>query len=375
MSRIAMVCADPGVPVGGTKGASVHLGEIARALSDEGAEVLLVAATVEHEMPGVRVETLPGPPRRSSIEERLAAEDMREQWLTSRLADWDADVVYERVALHTRAASRAALRLSVPYLIELNSPLLEEQAAYRKLDRPEVARTLWTDVLAAADVALVVSRPLATYAKTRGARRVTVVPNAADPNRFATTRDATLDETPLAVLSGRLRPWHGAGTVAEAWRLLGPDAPRLLVVGDGDGRDELEAVGANVTGFVPHAAVPELLSRGSIGLVPYSADAPDYFSPIKLFEYLAAGLAVIAADIPGVRDITGSTAAHLVARGDVDGLATAVASLASDGARRSQLGREGRALVARAHSWQHRARRVRELVEEMRSRHSSAVGG
>jgi glycosyltransferase involved in cell wall biosynthesis len=173
----------------------------------------------------------------------------------------------------------------------------------------------------------------------------------------------TINEPPLAALSGRLRPWHGASTVAEAWRRLGRDAPPLLVIGDGDGREELEAAGATVTGFVPHDAVPGLLSQANIGLVPYAADAPDYFSPIKLFEYLAAGLAVIAADIPGVRDVTGTAAALLVDAGDADGLAAAVARLASDGALRSELGLNGQALVAEAHTWQHRARRVLDIAQ------------
>src|SRR5207249_583211 len=101
----------------------------------------------------------------------------------------------------------------------------------------------------------------------------------------------TAGGAPAAVFTGTLRPWHGTATIAEAWRLLGDRAPRLLVVGEGTGQEELEGVGATVTGAVTPDAVPLLLESAHIGLAPYAADTPDYFSPLKVYEYLAAGLA------------------------------------------------------------------------------------
>jgi glycosyltransferase involved in cell wall biosynthesis len=136
-------------------------------------------------------------------------------------------------------------------------------------------------------------------------------------------------------------------------------------VGDGPEREALEAVGAEVTGAVPHAQVPGLLAEASIGLVPYAADTPDYFSPLKLFEYLAAGLAVVAGSIPGVREVVGAEHAVLIPPGDPAALAAAVAELAGDRSRRARLGRAGRELVAARHTWEARARRILELAEEL----------
>jgi alpha-maltose-1-phosphate synthase len=115
---------------------------------------------------------------------------------------------------------------------------------------------------------------------------------------------------------------------------------------------------------VPHEHVPRLLGEADIGLAPYSPDAPAYFSPLKLFEYLAAGLAIVAADIPGMRDATGSEAAVLIPPGDAPALAREVAVLAADHAARERLGSAARALAAE-HTWQRRGQRIIEAVREL----------
>ena len=109
-----------------------------------------------------------------------------------------------------------------------------------------------------------------------------------------------------------------------------------------------------------------VLVSADIGLAPYSADAPTYFSPLKLFEYLAAGLAVVAADIPGVRDIVGTDGALLMPPGDTEALARGVAALAADGGMRSRL-RENARSIARLHTWEQRARRILRAVHELSS--------
>jgi glycosyltransferase involved in cell wall biosynthesis len=167
------------------------------------------------------------------------------------------------------------------------------------------------------------------------------------------------------VLAGSLRPWHGVDVLAESWRLLGSDAPPLLVIGEGPGRAALEAVGAQTAGAVPHDEVPGLLATASIGLAPYAPDAPGYFSPLKLFEYLASGLAVVAGAIEGVSEVVGEEHAVLVPPGDPAALAEAVRDLAADAPRRARLGSAGRRLVAAEHTWDRRAGRILELVHEL----------
>jgi glycosyltransferase involved in cell wall biosynthesis len=358
--RIAYLSTDPGIAYGGTKGASVHVAELTDALVREGANVLLLVARVApgapDPTPGMTIEPLPGPGKGASAAERVSAEPDRQAWLEERLDRFDAAALYERLALHSAAGSAAARRLEIPHLVELNAPLLQEATRYRTLAKPEVADLLERSVLHGAELVLAVSGPLARYARSRGARRVAVCPNGVDTDLFAPPATPSV-RAPSAVFTGTLRPWHGIETLAEAWRLLGPAAPPLTVVGDGPGRPLLEEVGARVTGALPHAEVPAALAGADIGIAPYAADAPPYFSPLKLFEYLAAGLAVVAAEIPGVTELVDERTAVLVPPGDAEALARAVASLAADERRRERLGRAGRALAER-HTWGHRARRI-----------------
>jgi glycosyltransferase involved in cell wall biosynthesis len=366
--RVAYLSTDSGIAYGGAKGAAVHVEELATALARAGAEVLLLVADSVPSAPapreGLTVEVVPGPGKGARADERLAAEPDRVSWLEERLRAFGADVLYERLALHSGAGSDVARRLRLPHLVELNAPLLAEAQRYRQLERTNVADRLERRTLVNAEIVFAVSRPLAGYARERGARRVEVVPNAVDPARYLRAEGRN-GHPPVAVFAGSLRPWHGIDCLAEAWALLGTAAPELLVVGDGPGRSLLEASGAQVTGAVPHALVPSLLARADIGLAPYAADAPDYFSPLKLFEYLATGLATIASDLPGVRDVVGEETALLVPRGDARALADAVGALVGDPARRGRLGDAGRALVLARHTWGHRARTILGFAESL----------
>jgi len=370
---LLLVCTDPGIGWGGTKGAAVHLAEIAAALAAAGTDVIAAVARVDDPLapPGVRLTTMPGPSRGASTGERLAAERARARWLTSLIEDTSAIAVYERFALHTAAACRAAASTGTPHLVELNAPLIDETAAYRRLDEPQEAARLEHEVLSRATHVLAVSRPVAAYAASRGARRVALVPNAVDPRRFGAGADAGR-QPPTAVFVGTLRPWHGIDTLAEAWRVLGPRAPRLVVIGDGPGRDRLEAVGAEITGAVPPSAVPSRLVDCQIGLAPYPAGGPAYFSPLKLFEYLAAGLATVAADIPGVTDVLDHRTGIVVPPGDADTLARAIDDLAASPALRVSLGRAGRAHASAQHTWAHRARTILALAAAASDRHGVA---
>lgn len=369
--RLAYLSTDPGIAYGGAKGAAVHVEELATALAAAGAEVLLL---VSGEVPGapapregLTVEHLPGPGKGARAADRLAAEPRLASWLKERLRAFGADVLYERLALYSSAGTAAARTLRIPHVVELNAPLLAEAERYRQLDRSQDADRLERQTLVNADLVLPVSGPLAAYARERGARHVEVVPNAVDPARYlrAGRRNGA---HPVAVFAGSLRPWHGIDSLAEAWALLGDDAPELLLVGDGPGRSLLDGAGARITGAVPHALVPGLLARADIGLAPYAGDAPNYFSPLKLYEYLAAGLATVVADLPGVRDVVGEETAVLVPRGDAPALADAVAALVADPARRRRLGDAGRTLVLARHTWGHRARTILDLVDALARR-------
>ncbi len=362
--RLAWLCTDKGIPFGGTKGASVHLGALVSAVAGQGVDVLLVVGAVEPgaRIPaGVELEVLPGPGVGSSVDERLAWEPARKRWLQERLRAFGADALYERICLHSAFGSRAAAARGIPHIVEINAPVPWETATYRTLRYPQQAEWLERTTLEDAAMVLAVTAPLAAYARSRGAKRTRVVPNAARGD----VPQADPAAPPIAVFSGTLRPWHGTETIAAAWDLLGADAPPLVVIGDGPGRERLERVGAHVTGLLVPSRVPALLAQASIGLAPYRGDSPRYFSPLKVFEYLAGGLAVVAGRLPGVESVVRPGSALLVAPGDAGALAESVRTLTTDPGLRARLGAAGRALVLAEHTWEHRARTVVDTVEQL----------
>jgi glycosyltransferase involved in cell wall biosynthesis len=359
--RLAYLCTDPGVRWGGENRASVQLAEMAQALAEHRAEVLVIADGVEHGAaappPGVRLELLPGPGRDASEAELTVADARRTAWIGRRLERFGAEALYERIALPSASGSAAAAAAGIPHLVELNAPLPEEATRYGEGDQSRAAARLEATILRNAELVLAVTGRLAAYARRRGARRVKLFPNAVSLERFG-ARATLRGGQPVAVLAGDFRRGCGPGTLAAAWRLLGHDKPRLLVLGDGVDRELLDA-GAEAVGGVPYRDVPELLAGAQIGLAVYDGGTPPYASPPMLLEYLAAGLAVVAAKLPAVVEVVDERSAVLVPPGHPAALAEAVAELARDPARRSRLGSAGRDLVRSRHT---RARRARDVV-------------
>lgn len=135
--RLAYVCADPGVPVFGGKGASVHVQEVVRALVEKGVRVELFASRTGGDPPPgleeVPLHRLPSPPK-GDLEKRerelLAANDELREALE---AAGPFDAVYERYSLWSFAGMEYAARTAVSGILEVNAPLIEEQAAHRGL--------------------------------------------------------------------------------------------------------------------------------------------------------------------------------------------------------------------------------------------------
>jgi glycosyltransferase involved in cell wall biosynthesis len=372
--RIAYVCTDPGVPAFGCKGASVHVQAVLEALARRGDEVHLVTVAGRGRPPsrlaGVRVHHLPlaaatnAAERERRVREADAGASDALNGLHSSLG---IDLVYERYSLWGGAAMEWAAANGVASLLEVNAPLVEEQASHRVLVDRRGAEDAAFRALSSAGAVLCVSHAVASWARGRvGATdRIHVLANGVDTRRVtpAGRPAAPAAGTPFAVgFVGTLRPWHGVPTLADAFAALVASDPtyRLLVVGDGplaeDLRMRVEASGfrpqVELTGAVPPDRVPDLLRRMDLAVAPYPPIDDFYFSPLKIYEYLAAGLPVVASnvgDLSGVLD--GGRLGVLTEPGDPTALAQAIASLRADPARRGQMSRDGRRHVVEHHDW------------------------
>lgn len=374
--RIAYVCTDPGIPVWGSKGASIHVQEMLRAFLARGAHVTLLSPRLEGVPPAdlARVATLALPPAAEAGAEARArhhlALNAEVGAALARLAP--PDLVYERHALFAHGAMEAARRLGIPSVLEVNAPLIEEQSRHRELALPQQAEASARRAFASAATVIAVSRAVARHAMDLGAARVEVIANAVDPARFSVRAAA---DGPFTIgFLGTLKPWHDVATLIDALAALRADSlpdARLLIVGDGPERPALEsrlaALGlgdaAAFTGALPPAEVPAALARMHAAVAPYAGAGPFYFSPLKLYEYMAAGLPVVASRVGDLAEVVSEgRTGLLVPPDDPAALAAALARLGHDPALRQRLGHAARTEVLAHHTWQGVAGRVLALA-------------
>lgn len=368
--RIAFVCTDPGVPVFGVKGASIHAQSVLRVLVSEGLEVHvltprpgplthpLARQVVLHPLPPVGGDT---------PAEREAAACRADQSVSAELATIRPDLVYERYALWGRTATAWAADRAVPSILEVNAPLVEEQLTYRELVDVDGARAVARSALAAATSVVCVSDPVADWV-----RRIVpessalVLANGVDTERVRPAEHPTrAGDAPGFTVGflGSMKRWHGVDVLIDAMRLARERSPgatpaRLLVVGEGPLRESLEAmavaadVDAEFTGAVPPGEVTKALHRMDVACAPYPAAEGHYFSPLKIFEYMAAGLPVVASaigQIPQILEHGGL--GRLVPPGDPAALADAIAGLRPDYVTRARLGADARRAAVARHTW------------------------
>src|SRR5215211_321556 len=382
------MCPDLGIPVLGRKGASVHVRELVAAFGRAGHSVVLAApllnkspweepaeleAQLLHAPPAPDVvsafyglkafnetlgieDSLPGELRRILYDKDLAAQ------LKRRFENHAPDFIYERASLYSTAGVLLARDLERPLIVELNSPLSVEQATYRTTGLGDLAARAERWALARADAVLAVSTPLRDYAISLGAEqdRVHVVPNGVDPELFKpgepdleVRKRWGLDDDPVLGFVGGLRPWHGVEVL-----------PAL--------RERRLGRSAVLTGSLPHEEVAALIHQFDVALAPYSRPDHDfYFSPLKLFEYMACGVPVVAAALGQIEEVVrdGETGL-LYPPGQQDALLAACERLLSHPDLRRRLGRMAAKEIHNHYTWDRNSERVIELA-----RHLMAAGG
>ncbi|HET7585741.1 MAG TPA: glycosyltransferase family 4 protein [Gemmatimonadaceae bacterium] len=209
--------------------------------------------------------------------------------------------------------------------------------------------------------------------------RLTVVSNTPPSARVSPPRAPRADaDAPLElVYLGIMEIPRGVGDLVQAAALLRDRGEEIHVTLVGDGRDldhfrdlanELH-LGPDVVTFLgrlAHADALDVLRRAEVGVVPHHADeAWNTTIPNKLFDYMAAGLAVLSSDAEPCARVLKETGAGLVFRsGDPAHLAESIVRL-RDAPSRVAMARAGQAAVRDRFNWEADAARLRQALERV----------
>jgi glycosyltransferase involved in cell wall biosynthesis len=363
--------------IGSRDGQAVHLEELIAALQELGHKVCLVGpvsfarATLGHE------------PRLIGAMKRYAPKFIYELLeigynvpaffrLIRKGSSFQPDFVYERYNLYLLAGIWFKRIKGVPLLLEVNAPLARERASFGGLGLAALARSLERLVWRKADFILPVTGVLADEIRAAGVpeSRMVIIPNGTDVEKFACDRE--LAKTALGLngkivlgFTGFAREWHGLDRVLT---FLAQDVPadfHFMIVGDGPAIPLLRALATELgvaervtfAGVVTRDRLAWYVAAFDVALLPKCVE---YCSPLKLFEYMAAGKAIVAPDQANIREILEDGASCLLfPPDDAQAMTDAIANLAGDDALRDRLGSAARAVIAaRSLTWRNNAARV-----------------
>ena len=333
---------------------------------------------------GLASPEVPGVRRRLPVVAKTAARDAM-TWRRARRFEipsegpWSRDevaFVWQRHNLFQQAGLRLADRLGVPGVLFVPAPIVWEAAQWgvrrpgwggwleRHGEQPALQRARL--VACGTDI-------VAEQVERLGVRpdRILITPSGVDLDLFPPADGPSPARAQLGLEGrfvvgwvGSFRRFHAVERAVEALAPLGSSAA-LLLVGDGPERREVErraqelGVETVSTGTVPHAELAPLLGAMDVALVLAPAQGAFHYSPLKLVEYQAAGVTVVAPDLDAIRArVTDGEDGVIVPAGDAAALTDALARLRDDPEGRARMGAAARARAAASGSWDEQVRRV-----------------
>lgn len=287
------------------------------------------------------------------------------------LSELEPDVVMVRPMSLLVSMISSTRRLGLPLVLEIHAPSAERRQQAHYVHLPWIDTWAERYRLRHADAITTVSSSLRDHLVERYGLPVDkfqVVHNGADPARFhpQSAKDPEMSQAlaggPVIGFTGSFQAWHGAALLARMVRKVARERPeaRFLFVGDGPGAGELRAATGELgeraifTGWLAHERMPGLVATLDIGILP---ESDFYRCPLKLLEWMAAGLAVVVPRYAPLLELVEEDVEGLFFDpGDEDGLIRAVLRLLDDPELRQRLGRAAAERVATSLTWPDSAR-------------------
>ena len=287
------------------------------------------------------------------------------------------DFIYERYNLYQPVGVILAKLFRLPILLEVNAPLADERIKYNGLSLPRFAKMIERLTWRNATKILPVTQVLADIIVTNSgvnSNKIHVIPNGINQNKLHLLQKSTKKEDDQSLVIGFIgfiNPWHRLDRALEAIAEAGNKEIRFICVGEGDIRPELEAQAkalgiadqVDFTGLVNRDQAFQYVSQFDIALQP---SVTEYASPLKLFEYLAAGTLIIAPGTPNIREIVNEESALLFDPDSKDGFKEQLIKALMSFDKLHGIQKAAKALIVdKQLTWQFNAKRVIDIANSI----------
>lgn len=314
------------------------------------------------------------------------------RFLKNLLKSHKFDLIHDRGYLFGGAGTKIANKNDIPVILQIDDDWIETEALASRITSTNFykSRALkWCKkLLTKVDYAFTVSETLRqrVISNWGGAeKKISVIPNGADIEKFRPDREPMglrqklgLDEdTKVITFVGALGPWHGVNYLVEAAPLIlkkVPDA-HLWLVGGAQEYDSMYLKdlisnlkiedNVHIIGSRPSAEIPRILVESDVGVAPY----PEFdmgFSPLKIFEYMAAGVPIVSSDLPSIREIlSDNETGILVEPENIEVLAGAITEVLKNPELSQRMVVNARKKVEKSYSWDAVTNKLIELYDKV----------
>ncbi len=308
--------------------------------------------------------------------------------LEARIVKEKPDLIYERAETFCVSGLRMCKKLGIPHILEINAPLLEERY---KLGQNSlfyrVGKKRECEQLKYAGKVITVSKTLKNYFVTQykvEEHQIVVIHNSINPERINLSNLNVLSkqilfpefEHPKIIgFVGSIFPWHGIDILIESVSLLQQLYPNicLLIVGSGEIIPDLKQLASKTlkinsyhfTGNIDHKKVFTYLPLFDFAAIPNSHW---YGSPVKLFEYAAFGIPIVAVKNGPVSEIIEDRQnGYLILPQPKEMADTFIEALQNE-ALSKKMGERLKEKVMTEHTWQGTAKKVIALAKMLSSK-------
>lgn len=379
-----------------SEGPAIHMNSSIRAFRDTGCEVTVLVGSANKSFSGRSSKSISLPSPLIKIRKTLI--DLAElghsvvQYFGVAGRTCKPDLIFERYSLFSWAGLALKRKWKIPYFVEFNDPGIETRNRYfgRSFLEP-VSKMIFNRIVAESDAIIAVSESVKAKLILQGTniRKTHVIPNGVSPDLFnpddfeqgPVRQKYDLQDAIVIGFVGGIVPWHGVNfLLGAACKIVKARAnAKFLIVGGGDHSvsqisDTARSYGildhVICTGWVDHQQIGTYLAAMDIVTAPYApmGNDPIYFSPLKVFEYMAMGKPVVASRIEQLAEIFEDGKDIILTNpGNVEELASAILKLISDSELAQKLSANARKKVLGSYTWGKTVMKILDIYANLNS--------